>query len=196
MRRARVRELHYITHFDNVPSILDRGILSHHRARAIGHTSVADEAVQELRAATAVPGGGRLHAYACLYFDARNAMLYRLLGTAPLAILVIDPQVLVLPGVVVSDRNAASGTALFRPVEPGIEALDEQAVYAEWWNDSRDAKQRRCAEVLVPERIQPTMIREARVPDDAAKERLEAVIAPRDIAINVDPYLFFRGPRP
>jgi hypothetical protein len=193
MDRARIGELHNIAHFENVPSILRHGILCHRRATRLQHRSVADEEVQARRAATRVPGGLPLHRYACLYVDARNAMLYRLLGTAPLTVLAIDPQVLDLPGVIVSDRNAASGTARFRPAAEGIAALDEGEVYAEWWNDSRDAMQKRCAEVLVPERIHPVMIRHAYVPDDEAARALQRVVGDQALEIRVNAFLFFQG---
>lgn len=195
MDRSRIRELHNIAHFQNIPSILSRGILSHRHARRVEHHSVADESVQARRAQTRVPGGLPLHRYACLYVDARNAMLYRLLGTAPLAVLAVDARVLDLPGVIVSDRNAASGTARFRPAAEGVAALQEADVYAEWWTGSRDAMQKRCAEVLVPERIDSAMIQHAYVPDEEAAARLVSVIGDRALAIRVNAYLFFRGPR-
>ncbi len=193
MERARVRELHNIAHVENAPSILNHGILCHQRAARLQHQSVADEDVQARRAATRVPGGLPLHRYACLYVDARNAMLYRLLGTAPLTVLAIDPEVLDLPGVIVSDRNAASGTARFRPAVEGIATLDEGEVYAEWWNDSRDARQKRCAEVLVPERIDPIMIRHAYVPDNEAARDLQRIVGREALEIRVNAYLFFGG---
>lgn len=193
MDRARIRELHNIAHFENVPSILDRGILCHRQASRLQHVSVADEEVQARRAATRVPGGLPLHRYACLYVDARNAMLYRLLGTAPLAVLALDPRVLDLPGVIVSDRNAASGTARFRPAREGVAALVETEVYAEWWNESRDAMQKRCAEVLVPDRIDPGMITHAYVTDESDADTLRAAVGDRALEVRVNSYLFFQG---
>ena len=196
MDRSRIRELHNITHVVNVPSILQRGILSHHRARAIQHHSVADEDVQSRRASVRIPGGTALHRNACLYVDARNAMLYRLLGTAPLVVLAVDPRVLDLEGTIVSDRNAASGTALFRPASAGVPALQEADVYSEWWNESRDTRQKRCAEVLVPDRIDRSMILHVYVPDDDAALELSVAVGPHPLRVEVNPYLFFRGPRP
>ncbi len=193
MDRARIRELHNIAHFENVPSILDRGILCHRQASRLQHVSVADDDVQARRAATRVPGGLPLHRYACLYVDARNAMLYRLLGTAPLVVLVVDPRVLDLPEVIVSDRNAASGTARFRAAREGIVSLVEAEVYAEWWNESRDAMQKRCAEVLVPERIEPTLITHAYVADESDARTLRSTIGERSIDVRVNSHLFFRG---
>ena len=118
-------------------------------------------------------------------------MLYRLLGTAPLTVLSVDPNVLDLPGVIVSDRNAASGTARFRPAAEGIAALDESEVYARWWNDSRDAMQKRCTEVLVPERIDLSMISHTYVPDDDAARALESTVGAEVLEIRVtsDPLL-------
>lgn len=193
MDRARIGELHNIAHFENVPSILKHGILCHRRAARLQHRSVADADVQALRAATRVPGGLPLHRYACLYVDARNAMLYRLLRGEPLTVLAIDPQVLDLPDVIVSDRNAASGATRFRPVAEGIAALDQGEVYAEWWNNSRDAMQKRCAEVLVPERIDPVMIRHAYVPDDEAARALQRLLGDQELEIRLNAHLFFRG---
>src|SRR5690348_11779452 len=78
MLRRRVKELHYITHVDNLASICARGVLSHQRARRVRHRSVASEEIQNRRARKRLPNGARLHSYANLYFDARNPMMYRL----------------------------------------------------------------------------------------------------------------------
>jgi hypothetical protein len=196
--RDRIQELHYITDWKNIPSILAHGILSHRAAERVAHESVADEEVQARRAEVRIPGGRPLHHYACLYFDARNVMLYRLIqqGQLRLAVLAVDPAVIDSEEVVVSDRNAASGTAVFRPAAAGVRELDEAMVYAEWWNESRDARQRRCAEVLVPERIHSATIRKAYVANDDAATRLRADVPDVPLPVEVNGHLFFEGPRP
>jgi hypothetical protein len=199
MDRSRVRELHYITHIANVASILDHGILSHRLVRRVAsqHTTVASEEVQTRRADKKVwigRSGRALHDYANLYFDARNAMLSFLLAQhqGDLTVLAVDPQVLDRRGVVVADRNAASA-ARFEPATTGIGLLDETAVFAEWWHDL-DAKQRRMAEVLVPNRVPATLIRGAYVPDPAAAQRLRAQLGDRALPIAVHRFLFFGRP--
>jgi hypothetical protein len=134
MDRARIRELHYITDIANVASILELGILSHRLADQVAHVSVADERVQAIRATKPIWTGRSyrwLHEYANLYLHARNAMLYRLLkrGTGDLTVLAVDPCVLDIEGVLVSDRNAA-GPARFEPIPDGLLRLDEEAVFA------------------------------------------------------------------
>ncbi len=65
--------------------------------------------------------------------------------------------------------------------------------YAKWWSGSREARQRRMAEVLVPDRVAPAFIRGAYVSDDAAAERLRGHLRERSMAIRVSPWLFFRS---
>ena len=54
------------------------------------------------------PGGLKLHQYANLYFHARNPMMYsRKEKAAELCVLCVSLEVLRLPGVVITDKNAA-----------------------------------------------------------------------------------------
>lgn len=78
MQRHEIRELHYITSVRNLRSIARHGIRCHNRMTSTEHVSVANPGVQEIRAKKTIVGGGRLHDYANLYFDARNPMMYRL----------------------------------------------------------------------------------------------------------------------
>lgn len=162
MERARVEELHYITPIDNLPSIAEHGILSHARAAAVPHLSVALEEVQDLRAARRVPRGRPLHEYVNMYFDARNAMMYRK-RSIDLAVVRVSEAVLDLPGVVVTDGNAANGPTRFFPSPGGLLHLDPERVYAERWDvadqwEKRERKRQRQAEVLVPDTVAPDLI--------------------------------------
>jgi hypothetical protein len=122
-------------------------------------------------------------------------MLFILLRSkqGDLTVLTIDPEVLDLDGVVVADRNAASFASLFLPVAEGIAALDETAVFAERWTSNYEAKQLRMAEVLVPDRVPPSLIKGAYVPDRAAAERLRSHLGGQSLATRVNPWLFFRS---
>ncbi len=193
MDRGHVSELHNIAHFENIPSILDHGILCHQLASKLSHRSVASDEVQSIRAAKSVPNGLPLHRYVNLYFDARNSMMSAIRHlNQELAILRVDAHSLDLPGVVVTDRNAAGAARFFDSAE-GIAALEEEAVYARWWNDSYDAKQRRCAEVLVPRGLPPESILGAYVMDDECMTRLLGIIEPRRMSVTVNADLFFMG---
>src|SRR4051812_46880864 len=133
MNRADITELHYITAIANVPSMLQHGILSHTVADLIAHDSVAMPEIQERRRNKQIPGARRLHDYANLYFDAHNPMLSKCRArNEDICVIAVDPSVLDLPGVIVTDRNAASGWAVFLPVE-GIAFIARDRIFARFW---------------------------------------------------------------
>jgi hypothetical protein len=196
MLRSRVTELHFITPVPNLGSIVTYGVLSHNLAARLPHTSVASEPVQDLRAQRRVPGGQPLHDYANLYFDARNPMMYkRKNGVVPLAVVRLHPAVLDLPGAVITDGNAASDNTSFSPSPSGLARLDEERVYAEWWDNPDywtkvELKRARCAELLVPDRVEPRFILGCYV--DRWDRRPECIAQVPGLVVEVNAYVFFR----
>ena len=160
MNRADVKELHYITPIANVLSILQRGILSHTLAAQLDHDSVAMPEIQERRKNKQIPGARTLHEYANVYFDAHNAMLSkRRHRNNEICVLQVNAAVLDLPGVIVTDRNAASDWVSFRSAPDGLELIDVERLRAKYWThsdpyDQMSHKSEKCAEVLVPERVE------------------------------------------
>jgi len=196
MKRAQLRELHYITPIENVRSILTHGILCNVRARRLRPVSVADPAVQDSRERRRVPGGLELHRYVNLYFTARNPMMYkRQAQHRQLCVLRVSPEVLDLAGVVITDGNAASDYTAFRASPAGLEALDEKLVFARYWTDPDQVRayhKRRvkCAEVLVPEVVGAEHVLGIYVSCEGARNRLlaEGITLP----IEINPDLFFQ----
>jgi ssDNA thymidine ADP-ribosyltransferase, DarT len=192
MRRDELSEFHYITPITNVPSILSRGLLSHRRVESIDHQSVANEQVQARRTSRRLHTGHWLHEYVNLYVWARNAMMYVLICQGlqnDLCVLRISTVVLDIPGVLVTDRNAASGIARASDPDAGIAELDCAMLFAQYWTGD-DHKQRMCAEVLVPHRVGPEFIQGVYVPDHDCKTQIEAVTT--SPAATINGYLFFR----
>ena len=196
MIRDEVAQLHYITPIANVPSILQNGLLSHARAAGHRHRSIAMSDVQGRRALRSIPGGRRLHEYVNLYFDARNPMMYsRRESHEALCVLRVANAVLDLPGVAIADQNASTDFVRFYPSPDGLAALDRTLVFAEFWTDSnpleyRRRKAARCAEVLVPDRVEPCYIQGAFVSCARARAAL-AEIAPL-FAVEELPRMFFQ----
>jgi len=164
MRRDELEELHYITRIENLPSISERGILSHSRAAAIPHISVAMPDIQDIRAAKGVPRGRPLHEYVNLYFHARNPMLWiRLDQHEQLCVIRVSPDVLDIPGTVVTDQNAASKYVRFAMAPDGLAIVDRERTFAEDWRHPDQItywrqKSMKCAEVLVPDRVPPELL--------------------------------------
>jgi hypothetical protein len=179
----------------NVPSVLQRGILSHERASKIDHQSAAMQEVQDRRDKKRVPSGLRLHQYANLYFHARNPMLYKRKDQAPnLSVLRVSIEVLQLDGVVITDQNAASG--LVRFLHPGqYRLLDFDSIFAMDWRHPNDPfalrrhRLQKCAEVLVPHFVDPQFLIGAYVADRNVAVRFSEM---SDLPITIDAVMFFR----
>lgn len=195
MNRSDLSELHYITHVDNVCSIMEHGILCHRKARRLRHVSVALQDVQDRRANKKVPGGRPLHEYVNLYISARNPMLFkRRPQHQELCVLIVSPDVLDLPGVVITDGNAASGYTIFLPSPSGLRKVDKDLVYAEYWTASdiyrRWEKTRvKCAEVLVPGKVETRFVIGAYASCDATTGRLNGLETGLSVTTNKN--LFF-----
>ncbi len=195
MNRDDIIELHYITPIENISSIMRYGILSNKQASKIGHTSVAMQEIQERRHEKRIPGARLLHDYANLYFDAHNPMLSKRRDqNETICILRIETSVIDKMGVIISDRNAASGYACFYPVAEGIEVLDKDLVYAQFWKhqdffEEMIHKSIKCAEVLVPDKVEPGHIIGAYVVNEVALHTLQSLNTRLSVTIKRD--IFF-----
>jgi hypothetical protein len=190
-------QLYNITMIANIPSIIQHGILSHYLVRGIEHESIALEDIQERRENKSVPNGLKLHGYANLYFNPRNAMMYlRRSLAADLCVLVVSDAVLEIEGTVVSDMNAAKDFVRFWEAQAGLGQLNFDDIYTRNWNVDDEHEKARlkgcvCAEVLVPDKVDFAHVKEAYAVDEEAKNKLEKVGFPLPIAIKPD--IFFRG---
>jgi hypothetical protein len=187
--RQSVRHLYNITSLDNLASIMASGILCHDAVEQLSHVDMSDAGVQERREGKRVQGW-RLHSYASLYFNPRNAMLFRLCREFPtVVVLRVSSEVLGLPGVVVTDGNAASRRTRNWLARDGILGLDLDRVYSREWANDEDLKRVTQAEVLVPQKVPPPYLVSAITSSDAF-----AVLARRAcpwLHVDVDGELFF-----
>jgi hypothetical protein len=174
---------------------MELGILSHRRAAKIHHDSVAKAEIQDRRAKVVVPGGMALHAYANLYICGRNVMLYLRRGQhREICVLRVSTDVLDLPGVVVTDANASSDYVRFAAAPAGLAIVDRELTFAEYWTDPNpiayyQKNSAKCAEVLVPNLVDPRLLTGAFVSCQEALARMQALELNLPIAMN--PHLFF-----
>ena len=196
MKRADVKELHYITPIANVPSIMKKGILSHALSKKLPHESLAMEEIQSKRKNKQIPGARKLHDYANLYFDAHNPMLSkRRSQNNQICILRVNTSVLDLPDVIISDRNAASDWARFNSVIDGLAVLDKDKIYARHWANANnqyelwEQKSIKCAEVLVPDNVEPKYILGAYVANETALKAFQQLNIQLTVSIRSD--IFF-----
>lgn len=170
-----IEQLYYITDIANLPSILQKGILVFNQAAKIRHKSIAEQGVQDRRQNKKIPGThSYLHDYANLYFDAHNPMLSarRHLNDS-ICVLIISKNVLKVSGIIITDQNA-SRDCRFMTLEDGLTLLKAEEVFARFWLNKDDQieeyrlKGVKCAEVLVPGRVDVNFITGAYVANDSA----------------------------
>ncbi len=123
-----------------------------------------------------------LHDYANLYFDAHNPMLSKCRNrNDEICVLRVNPNVLDLPGVIVTDRNAATDLVRFRSMADGLSHLDSVRLFARYWTHQDDLidqarhKAEKCAEILVPDRVEPEAIMGAYVANRVALASFQAL---------------------
>jgi hypothetical protein len=195
--RSELNGLYNAFHRENLASYMEQGVLSFDRAEHVAHRSVADPAVQETRDGKEVPPGRRrLHSYANLYVNPRNIVVFRFIrdtidaggSSDDICVIRLSPDALDLPGVVVTDRNAASWPQWMTP-DAGIAELDKDEIFKKYWHD-KDHAMRMCAEVLVPDAVVPAWIEEVLVASTAARAAAVPLCAP--IPVTVNPWWFFQ----
>lgn len=179
-----IKELYYITHIDNVPSILKHGILCHQiiEEESIAFTPIYNKDIVSRRAQRLVSSGKNLWAFANLYFKARNPMLYKVAHDKPLdeiVVLGIRRDAMNIKGALIADGNAANSPTTIIP-RSKIEKvqLDEiiENTQKEWWNQEDGSKRKIMAECLVPERIASDYIDTIYTPNLNAKDKLESIL--------------------
>lgn len=203
-RKVGFEGLYYITHIDNVISILQRGILSHRRIAQgdINFTPIYDSAIISNRQQRKVDNDRVLWDFANLYFQPRNAMLYRVMrekSQKQIAILLISPNILIRKDIYITNGNAASSNSEIFPSEEGrkFAARIREEIDKEWWTESDGSKRKIMAECLVPECVSPELIRGIYVANDAAKSELEQRISQassniKSVPVTIEPKIFFQ----
>lgn len=114
---------------------------------------------------------------------------------AELCILRIKPSVIDLKGVIIADGNAASDYTGFWGSPEGLARVDRDIVFADYWTDSDPIQEWRkkrvkCAEILIPDWLDPCYIEGAYVSSEEGKKALEKIASGLEIVVS--PRLFFR----
>jgi len=195
--RRQLNELYYITHIDNVSSILTRGILSHSRivSEKVPFTPIYNAEIVSSRRNRKTPDGKSLWDYANLYFQPRNAMLYQVICTRDheeIALIAADRNLTSRPNVFVSTGNAASLTSdIVKPSATIINRILKQ-VDKVYWTDPDGSKRKLMAECLVPDGVPPEHIQRIYVSTHQAMEKLRSEIDRSNLPITPEPDWFFQ----
>lgn len=147
--------LYHMTHACNLPSIFEHGLLSNNEvaARRLSCLDISDPEVQRWRGRPEPVFGLPIRAYVPLYANPRNAMLYcRRRIQASIVMLAFQWSEELLNDAVYTDGNAACRFTRFS-ASPDVLADSDRVLRAQRWMDFPDGRRRRCAEVLIYQRI-------------------------------------------
>ncbi|MBI4648007.1 MAG: DUF4433 domain-containing protein [Bacteroidia bacterium] len=196
----KIKQLFYITHIDNIASILKYGILSHSQIEEskIPFTKIYDSQIVLSRQNRHTPDTKSLWEYANLYLQARNPMLYRVLcekDASEIAVIGIDRSVMTIPCSFFSAGNAASNLSAIIPIRDSGNAFKEvkNSIDRQWWKEEDGSKRKIMAECLIPNQIPPDYLRTIYVSDDSNAEKLKQLTIGNKILIIPEPQLFFKS---
>ena len=185
------QELYYIAHFDNLGSILERGIFSHAWVTQTGveRVDISEPGAQRWRALAEPVFGRAIHAYVPMYINPRNPMLYvrRPLQHELVVLCVSVDAVHAARQALFTDGNAACRATRFSTaldvVEPAVPVLR-----AGYWGDFPDGRRMRCAEALVLDQVAPHFITRVACNNLALVQRARQQLG---LQVEVDHSLFF-----
>ena len=156
-----VSSLGHMTHQNNIEDICRYGILSYHDAHWMKPEliDISDPSVQHWREKIEPIYHCSIHAYAPLYINPRNPMLYKLKNLQNQIVMVeICPSVLESNRYLFTDGNAASKETEFYNSIDDLRYLPWDVLRSGKWNDIQDGKRKMCAEVLVYPKIPSSFI--------------------------------------
>ncbi len=196
------KHFYYITHRDNLKSVLEKGILSRNKTKdsllaKIGLSqkikSIHSEDVIEIRKEKQFKNRS-LWDYANVYFQARTPMLYLVkhkFGEGNIIVLQINSDIIDNSDVGITDGNAASqNTVFFEDINEALKALNPEQFKKEYWTGDDDAKRKIMAELLVYDFIPPEkIIGIYTANEEIANEIRKGFIGPLNIMPN--PNMFF-----
>lgn len=152
----RPKNFYYITHKDNLKSILKGGLLS--RSQMNKSPLMWFKRIKSIHAKDIIQirknkkfKNRSLWEYTNVYFEVRNPMLYRVIRKFKkenIIVIQINSDVINGEDVGITDGNAASSdTKFFEDISQGLQALDSNQFKKEYWNESD--KRKLMAELLV-----------------------------------------------
>lgn len=184
------RSLYHITHINNLPNVIEYGLLSKNEMDRIGivHKGIAHESIQDRRSTMEVPcgDGGVVHDYVPLYFCKRSPMLFAVNKRYSIEknILYLEFPIHILEtcnGVLTNFSANASTTPDFFDNPSVLHILNWKAIDARYWSTpdypSSYTKKDKQAEALFYKRLPLKQLKKIVVYDKQCKQEVERIFA-------------------
>lgn len=206
MAKRSVKGLFYITHINNLPSILRYGILSHRQVEKQGvqFTRIYNPEIVANRETRNTPDGKSLWDYANVYFQPRNPMLYKVITETSekkdIVIIGISPQAVDTEGAFISLGNAASPLSPILGIDDGLKAINDEywaIINSDWWKSEDGTKRKIMAECLIPNYIPPSQLHSIYVINQSVADKIRPVLKNFSLqtSVVIEPHMFFQPRR-
>lgn len=196
MDKLRIATIDHMTHINNIDSIFKYGLLSHNNPHKT--IDISNQEVNQRRNRNEPIYNRNVHDYVPLYFNPRNAMLYRNQKNFgdEVVILAFNRDTILLENSLFTNGNAASDHTLY---SNDIAELEHKGwnwpmIWSRSWNDNTNAdeiKWSMMAEVLVYQKLEMSQLQEIY----CSSQRVESYIKNRynlqDIKVAVNTDVFF-----
>lgn len=189
LNKCKIKELHYMSHKHNIPSILQSGIVCFNDVlrKDLARVRIDNKAVQLRRKARKTPAGMNLHDYAPLYFCTRTPMQWVITQKTVKRWNVVKAHDLVFidvasiealssSGAYFTDGNAADSLTKFYNSFDDLDKLNWKSIYLnpkQFKLDDEEWQRQKSAEILVPGCIPPNMFIKLVCFSSKIKEELE-----------------------
>ena len=179
---------HFI-HMDNLPGILQDGLLCHSAMQNKAYVDISDPSVQLGREYKTIPvTETNLHDYVPLYFGPKTPLVVKYQDrNEEFLYLRFSLNILQLSGAVFSDGNARSNATrffLFNSIDD-LQVVDPCAINAFSWVGDDEKKRRKQAEILIPAKIAAEHIFDILCSSETAKQYVMDKLRVSDLNLNV-----------
>ena len=184
------RSVYHFTHINNLPNIIEHGLLSKNEKDRIGivHEDIAHEGIQDRRSTMEVPcgNGGVVHDYVPLYFCKRSPMLFAVDKQYSIEknIIYLEFPIHILEtcnGVFTNFSANASTTPDFYDNPYVLHKLNWKAINARYWSTidypSDITIKEKQAEALFHKQLPLDQLKKIIVYDEQCKQKVERIFA-------------------
>ena len=187
--KREIKAFYHMTHIDNISSIMKNGLLAH--GNRFQKQDISDHSVNDRRSKLDTVYRKPVHSYVPFYFNPKNAMLYKRKEIQEdIVILVFSKNLISEQGAVFTDGNASSNVTRFFNKLEDLKWLNWNCLNDRSWNNYRDGRRVRMAEVLVPNCVGVEKLDKIVCCSYKTYARLKKVV-PRHIDVDLDHKFYF-----
>lgn len=188
--------LYHMTHIDNLASILEHGLHSHDNNYQ--SQDISNQQVNARRGKKEPIYHRSIHSYVPLYFNPRNAMLYKtqMQYGGNIVILGFDAEILLQENTLFSSGNAAANDTDFSNDLNDLDKLNWNLIFSHSWNGyGEHVKKIMMSEALVYQHLSMNRLQDIHCSNTFTQKMVNNIVkqADKNFAVTTDQSLYFEN---